>query len=129
MEDPAVQETGPPEAETGEDQHTDNQDPVFTQGFTPNVHTRETEMQQLHNAAFNNDQPIILTMPQICGTRINEYAGHAIAINAFPALCCTGQADITKPRNTEVSMEAWAAHLICLEGGYFAKHPHFQYWL
>ena len=29
-------------------------------------------MQQLHHAVFDNDHPIALTMPEVCGTPINE---------------------------------------------------------
>jgi hypothetical protein len=43
-------------------------------------------MQQLHAVAFNEDHPIILTMPEVRGTPINEHSGHAIAIDAFPSL-------------------------------------------
>ncbi|KAF8237063.1 hypothetical protein L208DRAFT_1249417, partial [Tricholoma matsutake] len=41
----------------------------------------------------------------------------------LPTLFCTGKADIIETQNIEVSMEEWAAHLIRLEGGHFARHP------
>jgi len=116
---------GPPE--TGNDPNANAEDaqqtPLFSRGFVPNLQTPHTELEQLHAAAFHSDQPIILTMPIIWGTPINEYEGQAIAINAFPSLFPTGQADFTATHDIEVSMEEQAAHLIQLKGGRFAQHP------
>ena len=121
---------GPPE--TGNDPNANAEDaqqtPLFSRGFVPNLQTPHTELEQLHAAAFHNDQPIILTMPIIRGTPINEYEQQAIAINAFPSLFPTGQADFTATCDIEVSMEEWAAHLIRLKGGRFAQHPRFRCW-
>jgi hypothetical protein len=93
IEEPA-EPVGPPETET--EPHVDEeQTPLFSRGFVPNLQTSSTELEQLHAAAFHNDQPIVLTMPIIRGTPISEYSGRAIAIDAFPSLFPTGQADFT----------------------------------
>ncbi|EPQ51245.1 hypothetical protein GLOTRDRAFT_96443 [Gloeophyllum trabeum ATCC 11539] len=55
-------EEGPPEADEPDQQ---NAAPLFSHGFVPNVHTANTELEELHAAAFHNDQPIILTMPEV----------------------------------------------------------------
>ncbi|KAG6881818.1 hypothetical protein C0993_012710 [Termitomyces sp. T159_Od127] len=146
FDDPMAQETGPPEAEDTIDTTENNQEPVFTRGFIPNMHTRETEMEQLRNAAhddlplhnsdmhqlynavFNNNGPVILTMPNVQGTPVNEYSTQGIAIDAFPTLFCTGKGDISELCDIEVTMEEWAAHLIRLDGGQFAQHSCFRYW-
>lgn len=39
--------------------------------------------------------PVLLTMPELRNTPINEHTGCAIAIDAFPTLFPYGQADIT----------------------------------
>jgi hypothetical protein len=65
-------------------------------------------------------------MPNICGTPINEYSGYKIAIDAFPTLFPTGQADFNMSRTHNVKMQEWASHLIRLEGGRFAQHPLFS---
>jgi hypothetical protein len=88
----------------------------------------QTEIEQLHAAAFHDDTPVILTMPAVHGTAINEHAGHPIAIDAFPSLFPTGKADFSAVRETEVTMAEWAAHLMRYEDGRFARHPRFRYW-
>ncbi|KAJ6620451.1 hypothetical protein B0H10DRAFT_1946006 [Mycena sp. CBHHK59/15] len=44
------QDAGPPEAAG----NPEEQDPLFTRGFVPNVTSAQTEMEQLHAAAFHN---------------------------------------------------------------------------
>jgi hypothetical protein len=66
---------------------------LFTHGFVPNLSTRQTEIEQLHAAAFHNGTPIIITMPLVHGTPLHEHAGHTIAVDAFPSLFPTGKAD------------------------------------
>jgi hypothetical protein len=102
--------------------------PLFTRGFVPNVSTRETELEQLRAAAAHGTTPIVLTMPAVHGTPINEHAGHTIAIDAFPSLFPTGKADFNAPRDIEVTMTEWAAHLMRYKDGRFAQHPRFRYW-
>ncbi|KAJ6578932.1 hypothetical protein B0H10DRAFT_2343751 [Mycena sp. CBHHK59/15] len=120
-----AQDAGPPEA-VG---NPEEQDPLFTRGFVPNVTSAQTEMEQLHAAAFhNNDAPVILTMPAVHGTPINEHMGRSIAIDAFPSLFPNGQADFAAIRNIPVTMTEWAAHLMRFEDGRFARHPQFRYW-
>ncbi|KAJ7440710.1 hypothetical protein B0H11DRAFT_2252723 [Mycena galericulata] len=118
------QDLGPPE----EGGNPVQQDPLFTRGFVPNVTTGQTEIEQLHAAAFHNDQPVILTMPAVHGTPINEHAGQSIAINAFPSLFPKGKADFAAEREDKVTMTEWAAHLMRYKDGRFARHPRFRYW-
>ena len=74
-----------------------NNNPIYSAGFVPNVNMGTTEMQQLQAAAANDvDNPIILTMPHIRGTPINENMNIPIAINAFPSLFPTGKADFSE---------------------------------
>ena len=92
--------------------------PIYSAGFVPNVNVGITEMQQLQAAAANDvDNPIILTMPHIRGTPINENMNIPIASNAFPSLFPTGQADFTAVRDDAVTMSEWTAHLLRLEDG------------
>jgi hypothetical protein len=107
-----------------------NNNPIYSAGFVPNVNMGTTEMQQLQAAATNDvDNPIILTMPHIRGTPINENMSIPIAINAFPSLFPTGKADFSEVCEEAVTMNEWAAHLLCLEDGRFAHHPRFCYWV
>ena len=39
-----------------------------------------TEMQQFHAAAFSNEHAVVLTMPEMRETPMNENSGRAIAI-------------------------------------------------
>ncbi|KAJ7161630.1 hypothetical protein C8R46DRAFT_839640, partial [Mycena filopes] len=112
-------DAGPPE-EGGPEQP---QDPLFTRGFVPNVANGQTEIEQLHAAAFHDDNPVILTMPAVHGTPINEHAGRSIAIDAFPSLFPNGQADFAAHREMKVTMTEWAAHLMRFEDGRFARGP------
>lgn len=41
----------------------------------------------------------------------------------------TGEADFAADRGEKVDMKEWAAHLLRLKGGHFAKHPQFRYWV
>jgi len=92
--------------------------PIYSAGFVPNVNVGITELQQLQAAAANDvDNPIILTMPHIRGTPINENMNIPIASNAFPSLFPTGQADFTAVRDDAVTMSEWTAHLLRLEDG------------
>jgi ATP-dependent DNA helicase PIF1 len=125
LDDPFLNQ-GPPE-ESG-DNTAQSHGSLFSGGFVPNTTSRNTELNQLHAAALGNDQPIILTMPNIRGTPINEHSGHQIAIDAFPTLFYNGKADFNASRAQNVKMQEWAAHLIRLEGGRFAQHPRFRYW-
>ncbi|KAJ7302069.1 hypothetical protein DFH08DRAFT_723543 [Mycena albidolilacea] len=118
------QDLGPPQ----EGLNPGDEAPLFTRGFVPNVSTRQTEIEQLHAAAFHNETPIIITMPLVHGTPLNEHAGHTIAIDAFPSLFPTGKADYNALRDIEVSMIEWAAHLMWFKDGRFAQHPRFCYW-
>src|SRR6266487_1807910 len=124
--DDLFMDQGPPDdaGDAGPQSH----EALFTGGFVPNMTNHTTELNQLHTAALSNDQPVILTMPNIHGTPINEHAGHQIAIDAFPTLFPTGQADFRAHRERKVTMQEWAAYLIRLEGGRFAQHPCFHYW-
>jgi hypothetical protein len=118
------QDSGPPE----QGENPQDQDPLFTRGFVPNVSTAQTELEQLHAAAFHNDAPIILTVPFVHGTPINEHSGQSIAINAFPSLFPNGKADFAADRETKVTMTEWAAHMLRFKDGRFARHPRFRYW-
>jgi hypothetical protein len=118
------QDAGPPE----EGENPEPQDPHFTRGFVPNVTAAQTEMEQLRAAAFHGDQPIILSMPHVHGTPINEHGGRSIAIDAFPSLFPTGKADFAATRGIPVTMTEWAAHLMRYKDGIFARHPRFRYW-
>lgn len=93
------------------------------------MHDSRTEEEQLRQAAFNSGDPIILPMPSIRGTPISEYSGCSIAIDAFPTLFPTGEADFEANHALKVDMKEWAVHLLRLKGGRFAKHPRFQYWV
>ena len=121
------QDVGPPEAP---DNHSEGQnDPLYSAGFVPNMHDSRTEEEQLCQAAFNSGDPIILPMPSVRGTPISEYSGRSIAIDAFPTLFPTGEADFEANRALKVDMKEWAVHLLRLKGGRFAKHPRFRYWV
>ncbi|KAJ7879868.1 hypothetical protein B0H13DRAFT_1892031 [Mycena leptocephala] len=101
------QDAGPPE----QGENPQDQEPLFTRGFVPNVSTAQTEMEQLHAAAFT-------MMP----------LGQSIAINAFPSLFPNGKADFAAERETKVTMTEWAAHMLRFKDGRFARHPRFRYW-
>jgi len=58
-----------------------------------------------------------------------EHSGHQIAIDAFPTLFPTGEADAIAERDYPVEMNDWALHLIKLKGGRFARHLDFRYWV
>jgi hypothetical protein len=118
------QDVGPPQ----EGESPDEQTPLFTHGFVPNLNTGQTEMDQLRAAAFPPDAPIILTMPTVRGTPISEHDGRQIAIDAFPSLFPNGTADFAAPRDIKVTMTEWAAHLMRFKDGRFARHPRFRYW-
>ena len=126
MED-AFLNTGPPEA--SHDAEAEQPDPLYSAGFVPNLQDRQTEEDHLCQAALQVDDPVILSMPSMCGTPINEHSGHHIAIDAFPTLFPTGVADIAADRDEKVEMKDWALHLIKLKGGCFARHPRFRYWV
>ena len=125
MED-AFLNTGPPEATDGEAQEPN---PLFSAGFVPNMQNRLTEEEHLRQAALQGDEPVILTMPSMRGTPISEHSGHQIAIDAFPTLFPTGEADAVADRDDPVEMNEWALHLMKLKGGRFARHPRFRYWV
>ena len=116
------QDVGPPEAPNNP---TDQNDPLYSAGFIPNMHDSHTKEEQLCQAAFNSGDPIIRPMPSVRGTPISEYSGCSIAIDAFPTLFPTGQADIEANRALKVDMKEWVVHLLHLKGGRFARHPHF----
>lgn len=67
----AFQDIGPPE----ENNNEQPPNPLYSAGFVPNIHGRISEEDQLHQAALNSDDPVILTMPSLCGTPINERSG------------------------------------------------------
>ena len=119
--------TGPPEG--SHDAEANQQDPLYSAGFVPNLQDCQTEEDQLRQAALQGDDPVILTMSSMHGTPINENHGHHIAIDAFPTLFLTGVADIAAERDEKVEMKDWALHLIKLKGGHFARHPQFRYWV
>jgi hypothetical protein len=128
--DDAFLNTGPPEASHDNgDGDAQQQNPLFSAGFAPNMQDRMTEEDHLRQAALQGDEPVILTMPSMHGTPISEHAGHHIAIDAFPNLFPTGKADIAAERDEKVEMKDWASHLMKLKGGHFAKHPRFRYWV
>ncbi|KAK6991686.1 hypothetical protein R3P38DRAFT_2455091, partial [Favolaschia claudopus] len=95
-----------------------NEDPpeqTFSAGFAPNIQPPETEQQQRKSELNPQVPPAreqVLTMPGVRGTPISEHENHKIAIDAFPTLFPTGQADFNEMRNQKVSMEDWAAHLM-----------------
>ncbi|THU91614.1 hypothetical protein K435DRAFT_636221, partial [Dendrothele bispora CBS 962.96] len=102
--------------------------PLYSQGFVPAAGTWQNEIEQLQAAALNSDEPVILTVPLVHGTPINENSQTAIAMNAFPTLRFpSGQANYTATCSTAVTMSEWASHLIRLEGGRFTCHPQFCY--
>lgn len=103
---------GPQQNNETDEPDNNNNPPMYSCGFVPNVNLGITELQQLQAAAGTGDQPITLTMPHVRGTPINEYSGHAIAIDAFPSLFPTGQANFTATWEKEVTMTEWAAHLL-----------------
>jgi ATP-dependent DNA helicase PIF1 len=78
-------------------------------------------------AAAVLEQPI-LTAPNVHSTPLNEHAGQLIAIDAFPTLFFTGEADFNSPREIAVTESEWAGHLMRLSGGRFAQHNRFRYW-
>lgn len=120
----AFQDAGPPEVDTAA---PGQQDPLYSAGFVPNMQNGQTEEELLRQAAFNSDEPVVLTMPSVHGTPISEYEGRRIAINAFPTLFPSGKADFNEPRDKKIEMKDWALHLLKLKGGCFAKHSCFQY--
>ena len=125
--DDAFQDVGPPEA--SDDSPPSAPNPVYSMGFVPNVQQGQTEEEILCQAALQNDGPVIMTMPSVHGTPISEYAGLQIAIDTFPTLFPTGEADYNANRDHTVDMKEWAAHLLCLKGGRFARHPRFRNWV
>lgn len=59
----AFLDRGPPEA--SDDTANQQEDPLFSAGFVPNLQNRQTEEEQLHQAAMHGNEPIILTMPSM----------------------------------------------------------------
>jgi hypothetical protein len=119
--------TGPPDA--SHDGDAQQPDPLFSAGFVPNLQDWQTEENHLRQAVLQPDDSVILTMPSMCGTPINEHAGHHIAIDAFPTLFPTGKADIAAECGVKIEIKDWASHLMKLKGGRFARHPRFRYWV
>ncbi|KAJ7226743.1 hypothetical protein GGX14DRAFT_510310, partial [Mycena pura] len=115
-------EEGPPEA--GAPPANDNS--LFSGGFAPNIQPRMTEFEQIQAVAAGPE--VILTMPMVRGTPINEGSDQQIAIDAFPTLFPTGKADFKAIRGQKVTIEEWAAHLMRFNDGRFARHPRFRYW-
>jgi hypothetical protein len=72
------------------------------------MQNRLTEEEHLCQAALQGDDPVILTMPSMCGTPISEDSGHQIAIDAFPTLFPTGEADAVADCDDPVEMDEWA---------------------
>src|ERR1700683_3011309 len=101
--DDAFLNTGPPEASHDGDSQQPN--PLFSAGFVPNLQDRQTGKDHLRQAALQTDDPVILTMPSMCGTPISEHSGHKIAIDAFPTLFPTGKADIAAERDEDMDMK------------------------
>ncbi|KAK6969634.1 hypothetical protein R3P38DRAFT_3497903, partial [Favolaschia claudopus] len=102
---------GPPESEGNSADGTEHQ-PHISNGFVPNINSRSTEIEQLRAAASHHNNPVILTMPFVHATPMNEHGIDPIAINAFPTLFPNGEADFKADREIKVSMAEWAAHLI-----------------
>ena len=125
MDGDLFEESGPPEDDNHDGDNIENEQPIYSNGFIPNVHETMTVMDQLRTAL----PPVILTMPQLRNTPINEHTGRAIAVDAFPTIFAYGKADITAVRNQQVSLEDWAGHLLRYRDGQFARHPRFRYWL
>ena len=125
--DDAFQDVGPPEA-VDNSAPPPTQNPVYSMGFVPNVQQRQTEEELLRQVALQSNDPVIISMPSVRGTPVSEYAGHQIAIDAFPTLFPTGVADFNASRDHNVDMKEWAAHLLRLKGGRFTRHPRFRYW-
>ena len=120
----AFQDVGPPEA-SDDSASSSAQNPMYSMGFVPNMQQGQTEEEILRQAALQSDEPVIMSMPSVHGTPINEHAGVQIAIDAFPTLFPTGEADYNANREHAVDMKEWAVHLLRLKGGRFARHPHF----
>jgi ATP-dependent DNA helicase PIF1 len=103
----------------------------------PNLAETLTEADMLREAAQQPAPPAppaplrssrpILTAPAIHGTPLTEYNAE-LAINAFPTLFPTGQADFNAAREKKVDMLEWAGHMLRLHGDRFAQHPRFRYW-
>ena len=125
MED-AFLNTGPPEAIDEEAQEPNH---LFSARFVPNMPNRLTEEEHLHQAPLQGDEPVIITMSSMCGTPISEHSEHQTAIDVFPTLFPTGEADAVANRDDPVEMNEWALHLMKLKGGCFARHPRFRYWV
>lgn len=122
-------EEGPPEDHSADGQNQAAGEQTFSAGFAPNLRSGLTEFEQLAAAAQGNDPPeIVLTMPMVRGTPINEHSAELIAINAFPTLFPTGKGDFKEIRGKKVTMEEWAAHLMRYNDGRFARHSRFRYW-
>jgi hypothetical protein len=148
-EDRFMQETGP--AEDNEPAGPANlpqeaPDSMFSAGFVPNVRIDASEMEQLRQAvnnptsmqplgdnplqyAFPEDSPIILSLPVVRGTPVSEHRGTSIDIDAFPTLFPNGKGSFQSVREAPVTLQEWAGHLIRLDGGRFAQHPRFRYWV
>jgi hypothetical protein len=144
-----MQETGP--AEDDEPAGPANlpqeaPDSMFSAGFVPNVRIDASEMEQLRQAvnnptsmqplgdnplqyAFPEDSPIILSLPVVRGTPISEHCGTSIDIDAFPTLFPNGKGSFQSVCEAPVTLQEWAGHLIRLDGGQFAQHPRFRYWV
>ncbi|KAH8113610.1 hypothetical protein DFH11DRAFT_1510041, partial [Phellopilus nigrolimitatus] len=119
-----AEEQGPPEENTENDEAGA---PLFTAGLVPNMHNGLSEMDELREAA-GPPPPVILTMPEVRSTPVNEHAGLNIAVDAFPCLFLKGMAGYDQTRDKPVSMEGWAAHLLRFKDKRFAQHPRFRYW-
>lgn len=126
--DDAFQDVGPPEA-SDNSVPPSRENPLYSMGFVPNVQQGQTEEQLLRQVALQSDDPVIMTMPSVHGTPLSEHAGLHVAIDAFPTLFPTGKADFNANRENNVDMKEWAAHLMRLKGGRFARHPRFRYWV
>src|ERR1700691_1974841 len=76
--DDAFQDVGPPEA-SDYSVPPSRENPVYSMGFVPNVQQGQTEEELLCQVALQSDDPVIMTMPSVHGTPINEHAGLQIA--------------------------------------------------
>ncbi|KAJ7048027.1 hypothetical protein C8F01DRAFT_966221, partial [Mycena amicta] len=117
--------SNPDEGPPVENQQSDGSG-QFSAGFAPNLQSGLTEFEKLQAAAGAPE--IVLTMPAVQGTPINENSAQHIAVDAFPTLFPTGRADFKEAREKKVTMDEWASHLLRYQDGRFAKHPRFRYW-
>ena len=95
--------------------------------FIPFAHRRVTEQEAIQQAVSGQQQPPIVSWPQVGDSPLNEFHSEGYITRAFPTLFPTAAADFTAPRVRPVTIGYYMKHMMLYRDGRFAKHPRFRY--